>query len=141
MISNLKEYSNDPRKLRSLKDISTIIAKAFSLHDKPFLVIDALDELNNSEGLLPYFQSFVDAGCRVLVTSRDIPSIRSKLHMASSIEVKPSVEDLEAFVTSRFQESAFCDEIEECRVLIDTIISKSNNMYMLPDVLEAHSNF
>ena|SRR5436190_16142897 len=97
--SALKECCNDPYKLRSPKDLSQIFTKACSLQKNTYLVIDGPDELNDPDGLLSYLQSFVDAGCRILVTSRDISNIRSKFYTANKMEVQATFEDLKTFLS------------------------------------------
>lgn len=125
MISTLKESCMDPS-IRNLKDLAQIFARACALRPT-YLVIDAPDELNEPDGLLCHFQSFVEAGCRVLVTSRDLPNIRNNLDTADKMEVRSNFEDLKTYVKSRFRESEFSNEVSEGSGLVCEIASKASD--------------
>lgn len=116
----------DLSRLRNIKDLAHLFATACALRPI-YLIVDGLDELNDPNGLLCHFQLFVEAGCRVLVTSRDLPNIRNKLDIADKMEVGSDLEDLKTYIESRFRESDFAGEVGEANGLVDEIASKAGN--------------
>ncbi|KAL2007477.1 hypothetical protein VTN00DRAFT_8915 [Thermoascus crustaceus] len=76
--------------------------------------------------------SFVEAGCRVLVTSRDLPNLRNKLDIADKMEVGL---DLKDYIESRFREGDFAGEVDEANGLVDEIASKAGNTFLLAKLM------
>jgi hypothetical protein len=107
------------------------LAKSYSTacqHQRTFLVLDAPGELDKPKELLAHLHSFVEAGCWVLVMSRDIPDVRGTLQTARQIEVQATREDLVMYIKARFSESDFPDTISENNGILDGIIEKSSGM-------------
>ncbi|KAL2816986.1 ankyrin repeat-containing domain protein [Aspergillus granulosus] len=143
MLAALKEECKDPSKLQNVNDVAQLIAAA-GLSHPIYFVLDALDELRDPTALLSHISAFVSSGINVLVTSRDLPHIRKKMKTAIHVEIGSSPEDLRLYVESRFRDSDFSDEIEEAPGLIDDVVSKSGNLFllarlMLDEVLELSS--
>ena len=126
LVSTLKKSCKDPAKLANVKDLAQIVAEACALR-LTYLVIDGPDELDDPDGLISLLPSFVNAGCRVFVTSRDLPNIRRKLGTADSLEVRSNVEDLITYVESRFSESEFSIEASSSSQLIHEIVAKADH--------------
>ncbi|KAF9639089.1 ankyrin repeat-containing protein [Lasiodiplodia theobromae] len=98
-----------------------------------FLVLDGLDELEKSEEVISLLQSFVQAGCKVCVMSRDTPDIRDSLSGAKHMEVRASREDMVTYAKARFQESDFCNVFEAHKHdgIIEEIVGKANGIFLL----------
>lgn len=134
LVSALKKSCVDPVKLANLKDLARTVAEACALK-LTYLVVDGPDELNDPDGLLSLLQSFVDVGCRVLVTSRDLPNIRRKLGTAESMEVRSTVEDLMTYVEYRFRESEFSIEASSSNRLVHEIVTKTDHTFLLAKLM------
>ena len=113
-----------PASSRELSDaFGTICAS-----QKVVLVIDGLDELESPTDMKAILGSFVKANCRTLVTSRDLPEIRSVLTMASILEVRADRRDLGTYVVGQFEENDLEDLLDSHAELETEILDKSNGM-------------
>ena len=92
------------------------------------LVIDGLDELESAKDMKAILGSFVKANCRILVTSRDLPEIRSVLTIATILEVQADKGDLSTYVVGRFEENDLESLLESHPELETDIVDKSNGM-------------
>ena len=127
VITTLHELCKDPSRLRNLEALAQILTKACTLVET-YLILDAPDELKEPNSLLCHLPSFVEAGCRVLVTSRDLPNIRSKLRAADKMEIRSNFEDLKLYIESRFRESDFSSEVDKSNGILNEIALKSSDM-------------
>ena len=127
VIGALNGLCKDPSKLRNLKDLAQILTKAYALKNT-YLILDAPDELKEPDSLLCYLPLFVQAGCRVLVTSRDLPNIRNQLRTADKIELRSNFGDLKIYIESRFLESDFANEVDQSSGILNEIALKSSDM-------------
>ncbi|KAL3454105.1 ankyrin repeat-containing domain protein [Aspergillus insuetus] len=143
MLAAMKEACKDPGKLQNADEVAQLIATA-GLSQPIYLVVDALDELRDPTALLSHLMTFASSGINVLVTSRDLPHIRKKMKIATQVEIASDPGDLKVYVKSRFRESDFSEEVEEEPSLIDDVVAKSDNLFllarlMLDDILELSS--
>ena len=96
--------------------LADYLRRLFQRFDHVYIILDALDEIPPSrarEDLLDKIEMIQDwsfAGLHLLVTSRDLPDIRSSLHFSSEQEVKMANagvdKDIENFISSRFLEDS-----------------------------------
>ncbi|KAL3490044.1 ankyrin repeat-containing domain protein [Aspergillus germanicus] len=143
MLAALKEACKDPGKLQNANEVAQLIATA-GLSQPIYLVVDALDELRDPTALLSHLLTFASSGINVLVTSRDLPHIRKKMKLATQIKIASDPGDLKVYVESRFRESDFSEEVQEDPSLIDDVVERSGNLFllarlMLDDILELSS--
>ncbi|KAJ0422032.1 ankyrin repeat-containing domain protein [Aspergillus carlsbadensis] len=143
MLTTIKEACKDPGKLQNATEVAQLIATA-GLSQPIHLVVDALDEIRDPTALLSHLSSFALTGMSVLVTSRDLPHIRKKMKMAAHIEIVSDPRDLKLYVESRFRDSDFAEDVEEEPSLIDDVVAKSGNLFLLArllldDILELSS--
>lgn len=129
MVAALNKQRNNIGRTPDVRALS----KAFSstcLTRNTFLVFDAPDELENPKEVVLLMRSLVDAGCKVCITSRDIPEIRGQLSNAKEMEIMPSREDLTTYVKARLGESDFCDAFDgdKNNDVVDTIVLKADGM-------------
>jgi hypothetical protein len=121
------EESNAPQ---SAADITQMIAKAGSVQPI-YLVLDAVDEMKNPNELLGCCLDLTKSGIQVLVTSRNLRFIQKKMTTASELEITGSTKDLKLYIERRLQDSDFEDEMVEDDAMIDNIVSKSGNLYVM----------
>ena len=101
ILSGLLKRRNESRGTPKPGDLSLAFAEG-CYKQKTYLVLDAPDELETKQ-IISYLQSFVDAGCRVLITSRDHPDLREAFSAAKQIEAHASSEDLTVYVSIDFE--------------------------------------
>jgi hypothetical protein len=130
MLAALREACKDPGKLQNANEVAQLIATA-GLSQPIYLVVDALDELRDPTTLLSPLLTFASSGMNVFVTSRDLPHIRKKMKIATQVEIASDPRDLKVYVESRFRDSDFSEEVEEEPGLIDDVVTKSGNLYVL----------
>lgn len=132
----LKHLFVDPMKQREPVGLAESFATACELKST-YLLVDGPDEVTGADALLPYLSSFVENGCKVMVTSRDLGHIRKAMDSATKMEICSQVEDLEIYIDSRFQKSELPRGAQK---LIGKITEKSGNMYELPLVNECSAD-
>lgn len=128
VISTLNQHRLSMDQSPSLQAFAQAFSTVCAVQGRTYVVLDAPDELENPKELLALCHSFVEVGCRVLVTSRDVPDLRDVLQTATQIQVLARREDLKIFVETRFNESDFRDAITGHDGFVDAVIEKANGM-------------
>lgn len=114
-------------RLASSRDLSDALDTVCA-NQKVVLVFDGLDELELGKDVKAILSPFIKADCRILVTSRDLPEIRSSLGTPSILEVQSDKNDLRAYVVGQFEENGLEDIFESHPKLETDIVDKSNGM-------------
>jgi len=114
--------------LQNTNTLVQILARVSSLETIGYLVLDAPDELERPASVFPHLHTLVNCGWRILVTSRDIPSIRKSLSKAMEYEIKASSKDVETYVSARFQELDLDNQIHDYPALVDQIVMKADGL-------------
>ncbi|EAQ83375.1 hypothetical protein CHGG_09779 [Chaetomium globosum CBS 148.51] len=102
--SSVKDlYEQHRTKRPSLHKISAIFHTVISISTRVFVVVDAIDECQESDGCRNKFLSeLFDAQARyrinLLVTSRFIPDIVDRFRDAVTLEIRASSEDVERYI-------------------------------------------
>ncbi|KAH6623453.1 hypothetical protein F5144DRAFT_472951, partial [Chaetomium tenue] len=96
-------YKQHRTKRPSLNEISTIFHTIISIPARVFVVVDAMDECQESDGCRNKFLSeLFDAQTKyrinLLVTSRFIPDIVDRFRYAATLEIRASSKDVERYV-------------------------------------------
>ncbi|KAJ7439220.1 ankyrin repeat-containing domain protein [Mycena latifolia] len=102
-----------------------------------YIVLDALDELEDRKILLPLLSEFANAGCHVFATSRHIPDIADVLAASEQVELEASRNDLRIFVESELQASEFA-HVAAASSIIDTVIDQAGGIFLLARLLMSH---
>ncbi|XHF99509.1 hypothetical protein AWENTII_003010 [Aspergillus wentii] len=123
----LLEKSTAPH---SAADMTQLIAKAGSVRSM-YMVLDGVDEMKSPNELLACCLDLARSGIQVLVSSRSLPFIQKKMTTASQLEVTGSTNDLKVYIERRLQDSDFQDELAGDHTMIDNIVSKSGNLYVM----------
>ncbi|KAJ5823599.1 hypothetical protein N7447_005939 [Penicillium robsamsonii] len=126
VLVTMKHLFADPMKQREPAGLAEAFAAACELKST-YLLVDGPDEVTGADGLLPYLSSFVENGCKVMVTSRDISHIRKAMDSATKMEICSRSEDLEIYIDSRFQKNELPRGAQK---LIGKITEKSGNMFL-----------
>ncbi|KAI1323121.1 ankyrin repeat-containing domain protein, partial [Xylariaceae sp. FL0255] len=101
------------------------------------IFLDGLDELDHKDRKL-VLQPLMASGCKILVTSRDVPDIRSALDRVIHMEIRADQGDLTRFVRNQFENGDLCDFEDYVDEFIDVILSKSNAVFLLARLLIDH---
>ncbi len=125
-VSALLKHRNELGTTPKPADLSLAFAEACHKR-KTYLILDAPDELETKQ-VVSRLESFVDAGCRVLVTSRDHPDLREAFSAARQIEAHASSEDLTVYVQHRFGESDFHDTMGNTHTIVDAVVNKADGL-------------
>jgi hypothetical protein len=109
------------------EDLSLAFAEVCCKQKRTYLILDAPDELETKQ-IVSRLQSFIDAGCRVLVTSRYHPDLNEAFSNAKQIEAHASTEDLTIYVKHRFAESDFRDTVGSTHTIVAAVVKKANGL-------------
>jgi hypothetical protein len=109
------------------EDLSLAFAEVCCKQKKTYLILDAPDELETKQ-IVSRLQSFVNAGCKVLVTSRYHPDLSEAFSNAKQIEAHASTQDLTVYVKHRFAESDFRDTVGSTHTIVAAVVKKANGL-------------
>ena len=127
LVSALKRSCAEPTALTNRVNMAEIAAEACTFQ-LTYLVIDGLDELDDPNGLLCLLPPLIECGCRVLITSRDLPNIRRKLDGSKNMEIQSNTEDLRAYVDHRFSDLDILLDEKSAKELKEKIVTKSGQL-------------
>ncbi|KAJ7439205.1 ankyrin repeat-containing domain protein, partial [Mycena latifolia] len=128
-----RERSSTPP---SFKDLLQAFIDMCKLQ-RAFIVLDALDELEDRKILLPLLSEFAQAGCHVFVTSRHIPDIVDVLAASEQVELEANRDDLKIFVESELQASDFA-HVAAASSIVDAVIDQAGGIFLLARLLMSH---
>jgi hypothetical protein len=92
----------------SLDEVRTALASEIGTYSKVFVIVDALDESPEGgirESLLKELRALA-LTARLLVTSRDIPSIAQHFHHAKRLDIFADDQDVQEYVRRRIGQAA-----------------------------------
>jgi hypothetical protein len=106
-ITDLYHHHKRNQTLPQLEEIASALHSVVAAYSRTFVVIDALDECNASDGSRMEFLRYVfnlqaSLGINLFVTSRFIPEIVKEFEGTLSLEVRASDEDVHRYVASQF---------------------------------------
>jgi hypothetical protein len=105
-LKSLYEQHKAKRTRPSIEDISKVLQSVAAGYSRTFIVIDALDECQVSDGargrfLSEIFKFQAKTGASLFVTSRFIPEIRKEFEGSISLEIRASDEDVLRYIDGR----------------------------------------
>ena len=105
-VKGLYELHNGKRTRPSVDEISKILHSVISKYSKTFIIIDALDECQASDGnrdklLAEIFDLQVKARASLFATSRFIPEIARQFERSVSLEIRASDDDIQRYLDAR----------------------------------------
>jgi hypothetical protein len=128
ILSIVGEDLETSESLQNTNTLVQVLVRVSSLGVNGYLILDAPDELERPALVLPHLHTLVDSGWGILVTSRDIPSIRKSLSKAMEYEIQASLKDVETYVSTRFQEVDLDNQIHDWTTLVDEIVLKADGL-------------
>ncbi|KAF2496560.1 hypothetical protein BU16DRAFT_507020 [Lophium mytilinum] len=108
-IEILYSHLKDIRARPSLKQILTVLQAVILTFSKTFIIVDALDECQISDGgrqkfLTALFNLQVQTESNIFATSRYIPEITARFASAIRVEIRATDEDVRRYVDGRLPE-------------------------------------
>ncbi|KAK3315417.1 ankyrin repeat-containing domain protein [Apodospora peruviana] len=139
-ISGLIKFCPDPEKLQSTRGVGEVLAKACEIQKNVFLILDGPDELREPGEILECLKELtsINSGCRVLVTSRNIPQVRNILDFAQEFEIHAYELDIGAFVGSRFRSCDMWDDAAAVVTFSQEVVQKASGSFLLARLMTDH---
>ena len=108
MLKSLFERHKDQKTRPSFDEISKVLQSIMTDYQKVFIIIDALDECNVSDGDRAKFLSEVHSlqaktGLCLFATSRFIPDIQKDFQESAMLEIRASRQDVERYLEGHIQ--------------------------------------
>jgi hypothetical protein len=136
-ITDLYDQHKTKRTRPSLDEICRSLKSVVTLYSRVFIVIDALDECEETSGCRATFLSEIfslQAKCsvRLFTTSRFIPDITEKFQRSTLLEIRASDKDMRRYLDGHILRlPAFVAQNPELQEEINTKIVKAvNGMYV-----------
>jgi Cdc6-like AAA superfamily ATPase len=128
---------HEKRKRPSLEEISKLLHSVVAGYSRVFILIDALDECQTSNGVRRKFLSEVfnlraKTGVNLFATSRFIPEITGEFEESISLEIRASSEDVQRYLDGHMSQlPAFVLRSRDLQEEIRTTITKAvDGMYV-----------
>jgi Cdc6-like AAA superfamily ATPase len=112
-INSLHKRHRDKRTRPSFEEISKALHSVVTDYSKTFIIIDALDECQVSDGgrrrfLSEIFSLQTRTGANLFATSRFIPEIVNEFKEATLLEIRASSEDIRKYLNSHMSQLPSC---------------------------------
>ncbi|RKK75445.1 hypothetical protein BFJ69_g7702 [Fusarium oxysporum] len=122
----------------SLQELGRVLQEVAATYSRVYIVLDALDECETTDGTLPNFiQQVLDlqsaTSTNILATSRYIPEIKEKFRKAVSLKIRASEPDVRRYLAGRMSQlPVFVQNKPELQEEIKTRILESvQGMFLL----------
>jgi hypothetical protein len=112
-VRSLYEHHKDKRTRPSLDEISNVLYSVVADYSKTFIIIDALDECQASDGsrkrlLLEIFNLQIKTGANLFATSRFIPDIINEFEGSITLEIRANDEDVRSYIKGHISRLPSC---------------------------------
>jgi Cdc6-like AAA superfamily ATPase len=138
-VKSLYKCNENKRTRPSLNEISKVLHSVVADYSRSFIIIDALDECQVSDGgrrqfLSEIFNLQAKTGANLFATSRFIPDIKKEFEESVSLEIRASDEDVQRYLDSHMSRlPLFVSRSLQLQVEIKTkIINAVHGMYVPP---------
>ncbi|KAF4993932.1 hypothetical protein FDECE_13283 [Fusarium decemcellulare] len=123
-VQDLYNRYRDRRRGLTFHEISTTLHTVISMYSRVYIIVDALDECQESDGCRARFMDEIlslrdKAGANLFATSRHIPEIIQKFEGGSSLEIRANNSDVWSYLDSRM--SQLPSFVRRCPELQDEI--------------------
>jgi hypothetical protein len=108
-----------------------ILMSALRTYAQVFIVLDALDEYSEASGtretLIGFMQSLTNH-LRLLITSRDLPSIAYIFQDARRLDIRANDQDVRSYIRNRIVRSP-CNKLKDMEeMVVDAVANSVNGM-------------
>lgn len=122
-IKHLYEHHKAKRTRPSVDEIVTVLQSVMMVYSRIFIIVDALDECQASDGcrdrfISELFNLQIRNGANIFTTSRFIPEIRERFKGSKEIEIRAHDTDVRRYLDSQIEHSGsallktHCEEIK-----------------------------
>jgi uncharacterized protein (DUF58 family) len=91
------------------KDLVNIICEIALTSGRAYIVLDGVDEFPHFAKLMKHLPQFTGAKTHVLISSRDLPTIKDFLSDAALLDARADEADIESYVSWRLEEECGID--------------------------------
>ena len=91
------------------KELVDIICEIALTSGRAYIVLDGVDEFPHFAKLMKHLPQFIRAKAHVLISSRDIPSIKNFLSDAALLDARADEADIESYASWRLEEDCGLD--------------------------------
>jgi hypothetical protein len=91
------------------KDLVNIICEIALTSGRAYIVLDGVDEFPHFAKLMKHLPQFIGAKAHVLISSRDLPTIKGFLSDAALLDARADEADIESYVSWRLEEECGLD--------------------------------
>ena len=136
-VKDLYDQHKRKRTRPSLDEILRVLRSAATMCSRAFIIVDALDECQVSDGCRARFLSELFSlqthGVNIFATSRDIPDILDRFKTSVSLEIRATTDDVARYIEGHIgQLRSFVRENQQLQEEIKTGISEAvDGMYVL----------
>lgn len=112
-VKSLYEHYKDKRTRPSIEEISRVLQIVTASYSTAFIILDALDECQVSNGGRSRFLSYIfdlqaKTNSRIFATSRFIPDVIKDFEGSISLEIYANIEDVQKYLDGRMLELPLC---------------------------------
>lgn len=105
-VQSLHAKHKDRRRRLLFDEISKTLQAVAAMYSRVFIIVDALDEYQSSDGCRERFLSNIfslqnNVQANIFATSRPIPEISAKFHESISLEICATDEDVQTYLASQ----------------------------------------
>ncbi len=138
-VKNLHDRHKSNRTRPSLEEIVGRLQDVAAMYSRVFIVVDALDECQASDGCRTKFLRELfhlqtkHKSTQIFATSRPIPEIMDLFKAGVSLEIRASIDDIARYIEGHISDlPSIVQQSQQLRVEITTEISKAvDGMYVL----------
>jgi len=135
-VRKLYEYHESPKTRPDAAEYSKILRSLMANFSHTYIIVDALDECNESDGTRSKLMKELQqspANLSLLCTSRLLGDIEKRFATASRLEILARDTDVEAYVQARISEESslaeFCEKDKNLRsTIIKRLVEKAKGM-------------
>jgi predicted ATPase len=138
-MQHLYQRNNDIRALPSLKEISGVLHSVVANFSRVFIIIDALDEYQASDGdrmrlLSEIFSLQAKAGVNLVATSRFIPEVMKEFEGSTVLEIRAKDEDVLRYVDKWMSQSTISNRPDLQDTIRTEMVKAADGMYAHPSI-------
>lgn len=131
LLESLEKVHNHHKRNRtrpSPEDMRNLLKSAASVYSRVFIIVDALDECQESQGfranfLLELFNFQSQTGANLFATSRPIQEIAEKFKGGMSLEIRALDEDVQTYLTGQMYRLPLVESKPDLQATIKTTIA------------------
>ena len=127
-IEKLQESKESTKQRPHLAGLTETLCAACKALNGIRLILDGIDELENTKDLRNLFNKLIGVGCKILIFSRDSPHIRRLLSDPSELLVQASHNDIQTYALVRLEDSDLYDSLSRKDEFVQNLVEKAGGL-------------